>query len=56
MLTYDLTSTGLPLYDALYRAIKQDILVGRLRPGEKLPSKRALAQHLRLSVVTVQNA
>ncbi len=56
MLTYDLAETGLPLYDALYRAVKQDILTGRLRAGEKLPSKRALAQHLRLSVVTVQNA
>ena len=56
MLTYDLTGTGLPLYDALYRAVKQDILAGRLQAGEKLPSKRALAQHLRVSVVTVQNA
>ncbi|MBR4888230.1 MAG: winged helix-turn-helix transcriptional regulator, partial [Clostridia bacterium] len=56
MLTYDLAGTGLPLYDALYRAIKEDILAGRLPAGEKLPSKRMLAQHLRVSVVTVQNA
>lgn len=56
MLTYDLTETSLPLYDALYSAVKADILSGRLAPGEKLPSKRALAQHLRLSVATVQNA
>lgn len=56
MLTYNLNETQLPLYDALYRAIKADILSGRLAPGEKLPSKRALAQHLRLSVATVQNA
>lgn len=56
MLTYNLNETRLPLYDALYRAIKADILSGRLAPGEKLPSKRTLAQHLRLSVATVQNA
>ncbi len=56
MLTYDLAGTGLPLYDALYRAIKEDILAGRLPAGEKMPSKRMLAQHLRVSVVTVQNA
>ena len=56
MLTYNLNETRLPLYDALYRAIKADILSGRLAPGEKLPSKRALAQHLRLSEATVQNA
>lgn len=56
MLTYDLSRTGEPLYTQLYRAIRADILSGTLGAGEKLPSKRALAQHLELSVSTVQNA
>ena len=57
MLTYDLEKRGkLPRYDYLYRCIKGDILSGRLSPGEKLPSKRALAAHLGTAVVTVENA
>lgn len=57
MLTYDLEKRGsLARYDYLYRCIKEDILSGRLRPGEKLPSKRTLAAHLNTAVVTVENA
>jgi len=47
---------GLPMYEYLYRCIRRDILSGELAAGEKLPSKRALAQHLRVSVITVENA
>ncbi|HIY21975.1 MAG TPA: PLP-dependent aminotransferase family protein [Candidatus Flavonifractor merdigallinarum] len=57
MLTYDLEARGgLSLYDYLTRCIKGDILAGTLRPGEKLPSKRALARHLEVSVSTVETA
>ena len=55
MLTYDLTGPG-PKYYALYRAIRDDIAAGELVPGEKLPSKRALAEHLGVSAVTVESA
>ena len=34
----------------------EDILAGRLAAGEKLPSKRLLAKHLSVSVITVENA
>jgi hypothetical protein len=35
MLTYELKKApGVPLYEALYRAIRGDILSGRLQPGE----------------------
>ena len=44
------------MYVVLYRSIKSDILQGHLRANEKLPSKRNLAQHLMISVVTVKNA
>lgn len=57
MLTYELKkSPGVPLYEALYRCIRGDILSGALRPGEKLPSKRALAAHLEVSKITVETA
>ena len=57
MLTYELKkSPGIPLYEALYRCIRQDILSGKLAAGEKLPSKRALATHLEVSKITVEAA
>ncbi|MEF2836380.1 MAG: PLP-dependent aminotransferase family protein [Oscillospiraceae bacterium] len=57
MLTYELKkSPGVPLYEALYRCIREDILSGALQPGEKLPSKRALAQNLEVSKITVEGA
>lgn len=57
MLTYNMDNRQeLPLYDYLYRCIKNDILSGRISVGEKLPSKRSLAKHLNISVITVENA
>ncbi len=57
MLTYMLDRRGkLPVYDYLYRCIRKDILSGTLKAGERLPSKRELAQQLGVSVVTVTNA
>ena len=57
MLTYELKkSPGVPLYEALYRCIRGDILNGTLAPGEKLPSKRALAENLEVSKITVETA
>ena len=57
MLTYELKkSPGVPLYEALYRCIRGDILSGALKAGEKLPSKRALAQNLEVSKITVEAA
>jgi len=57
MLTYDLKKApGVPLYEALYRCIRSDILSGTLKAGEKLPSKRALAQNLEVSKITVETA
>ena len=57
MLTYELKkSPGVPLYEALYRCIRADILSGSLKPGQKLPSKRALAQNLEVSKITIEGA
>ncbi len=57
MLTYPMEERGnLPLYEYLYRRIRGDILSGALTAGTRLPSKRSLAEHLRVSVITVENA
>ena len=57
MLTYELKkSPGVPLYAAIYRCIRRDILSGKLAAGETLPSKRALAAHLEVSKITVEAA
>ncbi|MCC8128867.1 MAG: PLP-dependent aminotransferase family protein [Clostridiales bacterium] len=49
-------SGSAPLYQQLYRYIREEILSGRLASGEKLPSKRQLSKALSVSVVTVEGA
>lgn len=57
MLTYSMEDRGgLSLYEHLYRCIRGDILSGTLKQGERLPSKRQLAEHLSVSVITVEGA
>ena len=57
MLTYFMEARGKQRkYRFLYHAIRRDILAKKLLPGERLPSKRALAEHLGLSLSTVGNA
>lgn len=57
MLTYNLEERGsVPLYEYLYRRIREDILSGALESGTRLPSNRGLAAHLQISVITVENA
>lgn len=57
MLTYSFDHIGKEtLYEHLYRSIRRDIESGEIRAGERLPSKRALAQQLSVSTITVENA
>lgn len=57
MLTYTLEKgRGQSLYESLYQKIRADIVDGNLKAGDKLPSKRALAANLGISVVTVESA
>lgn len=44
------------LTDQLYLALRDEITGGRMAPGEKMPSKRQLAEHLRVSTATVEAA
>lgn len=57
MLVYDLEQKGdLPIYEYLYQRIRDDILVGTIAEGEKLPSKREFARTHAIAVITVENA
>lgn len=62
MLTYNLDRDSInnkkrnPLYEIIYRLIKDDIISGRIKSGEKLPSKRTFATHNNVSVITVDAA
>lgn len=49
-------STGTPIYEQIYSQIKGLILSSALQEGEPLPSMRALAQDLRISVITTKRA
>ncbi len=56
MITYDFEEAKEPLYLFLYKSIKKDILSGKLRSHEKLPSKRTFARNNGISTITIQNA
>ena len=49
-------STNQPIYDQIYCQIKSQILSGARAPGEALPSIRALAKDLKISVITTKRA
>lgn len=46
----------LPLYESVYRQLREEISTGQRKAGEKLPSKRALASELGISINTVEAA
>jgi GntR family transcriptional regulator/MocR family aminotransferase len=57
MLTYSFVDLGSDsLYEHLYKCIKNDIMSGKLKYGDKLPSKRSFAKNLDISTITVENA
>ncbi len=49
-------SGGVPIYEQIASQIKGLILGGTLGEGDALPSMRALAQDLRVSVITTKRA
>lgn len=48
--------TSRPLYEQIGTQIKMQIMNGKLKAGEALPSIRSLAKSLQISVLTVQKA
>src|SRR5262245_29270149 len=49
-------TSGRPFYKQIYEGYRAAILSGRLQPGQRLPSTRALAVELRISRLPVVNA
>lgn len=49
-------SSASPIYEQIAQQIKDAILTGELAEGELLPSIRALANTLRISVITTKRA
>jgi GntR family transcriptional regulator len=45
-----------PIYEQIVSQVKQLIVSGTLKDGEAIPSMRALAKTLQISVITVQKA
>lgn len=45
-----------PIYEQIANGIKEEIISGNLKPNEKLPSIRALARDLNISVITTKRA
>ena len=45
-----------PIYEQIYSQLKAQIIAGVLAPGEALPSIRALAKDLKISVITTKRA
>ena len=51
-----LQNSGVPIYQQIAEQLKADILSGKLREGEYLPSIRGLAKDLRISVIPTMKA
>ncbi len=49
-------SDELPIYRQIIRQIVEAIAVGRLKPGEKLPSHRELSEQIVVAPLTVKKA
>lgn len=51
-----LQNSGVPIYQQIAEQLKEDIMSGRLKQGEYLPSIRGLAKDLKISVITTMKA
>ena len=45
-----------PIYEQIYKQMKDMIIAGKLKEGDMLPSIRGLAKDLRISVITTKRA
>jgi Predicted transcriptional regulators len=51
-----LQNSGVPIYQQIAEQLKTDILAGKLKEGDYLPSIRGLAKDLKISVITTMKA
>ena len=49
-------NTGKPIYEQITTQVKAMIISGELKAGDAIPSMRALAKSIHVSVITVQRA
>lgn len=49
-------NSGVPIYQQIAEQFEADILNGKMKQGEYLPSIRGLAKELRISVITTMKA
>ena len=49
-------SSDVPIYQQIYEQIKDEILSGKIKQGELLPSIRQLSRELKVSVITTTRA
>ncbi len=54
-ITLDFRS-GIPLYLQIVEQVRQQVVAGELKPGDQLPTVRALASDLRINFNTVSRA
>ena len=51
-----LQNSDIPIYQQIATQFQEDILAGKIKQGEYLPSIRGLAKDLRISVITTKKA
>ena len=51
-----LQNSDIPIYQQIATQFREDILAGKIKQGEYLPSIRGLAKDLRISVITTMKA
>lgn len=51
-----LQNSGVPIYQQIAEQMKEDIINGKIKPNEFLPSIRGLAKDLKISVITTMKA
>lgn len=51
-----LQNSGVPIYQQIAEQMRTDILSGKMKQGEYLPSIRSLAKELKISVITTMKA
>ncbi len=51
-----LQNSDIPIYQQIATQFQEDILAGKIKQGEYLPSIRGLAKDLRISVITTMKA
>ena len=50
------SNSSKPIYEQISSQIKAMVMSGKLQPGDPIPSMRALAKIIHVSVITVQKA